>query len=195
VNGSITSATTVNGGSLFGSGTVGAVSVTSGFLVPKIVLNSGSITLSGAAARFSPEINMNNGGAPSAPLLNVTGTVALGGGTLSVSVLFVPDPALITSETFLLLANDGTDAITGGPFSSITFSGLSGLNYTTSVNYAFHGTDSLGRVGDGNDLAVTITGTAALPEPASFALLGGAGVLALRRKARGRLRCEARCRF
>ena len=40
------------------------------------------------------------------------------------------------------------------------------------------GTDSLGRIGDGNDLAVTI---AAVPEPQSFALLGLDALLLLSR--------------
>ena len=50
-------------------------------------------------------------------------------------------------------------------------------NYVVSVDYAFNGTDSLGRVGTGNDLAVTIT----LPEPSTFGLVFAGGALLLLR--------------
>ena len=44
------------------------------------------------------------------------------------------------------------------------------------------GTDSLGRIGDGNDMAVTIT--ASIPEPQSIALLSFGAFLILSRRRR-----------
>ncbi|HXA10429.1 MAG TPA: PEP-CTERM sorting domain-containing protein, partial [Chthoniobacterales bacterium] len=62
------------------------------------------------------------------------------------------------------------DPITG------TFSSITGLpaGYSATVNYAFSGTDSLGRTGDGNDLALQL-----VPEPQSFALLAVGAALSL----------------
>ena len=50
-------------------------------------------------------------------------------------------------------------------------------NYVVSVDYAFNGTDSLGRVGTGNDVAITI----AMPEPSTFGLIFVGGTLLLLR--------------
>lgn len=41
------------------------------------------------------------------------------------------------------------------------------LNYTAIIDYAFSGVDSLGRVGNGNDIALTL-----FPEPTGLVLLG-----------------------
>ena len=66
-------------------------------------------------------------------------------------------PVAGVDGTYLLVANDGSDAING------TFASIIGLpgGFSATVNYAFSGTDSLGRTGDGNDLAVHV-----VPEPA-----------------------------
>ena len=89
-----------------------------------------------------------------------TGSFNITGGTLMLSLSNLPVAGV--DGTYLLVANDGSDAIAG------TFATVTGLpaGFTATVNYAFNGTDSLGRTGDGNDLAVTV-----VPEPQSFALL------------------------
>jgi hypothetical protein len=64
-----------------------------------------------------------------------------------------------------------------------TFASITGLpaGYTATVNYAFSGTDSVGRVGDGNDVAITV-----VPEPSTAAaLVLAGGLLAMRRRRRG----------
>ena len=133
VNGSTNSASAVsvsNTATLGGSGTVnGTVSVASGgFLAPgnsPAILNSGSVTFT-SGSTFTAEVN----GATVGTLydqLNVTGTVALGGATLSTS-------GTITSsagQLITIIQNDGSDAITG------TFAGLAeGATVTiNSVNF------------------------------------------------------------
>ncbi len=180
VNGTSASAlhTVASAATLGGNGSIGAVTVNSGgTLSPGSSIGTfatGNLTLAGT---FLAEINLNNGGAPSADLLNLTGSFNIAGGVLMLSLSNLPDPSLFAGETILLAANDGTDAITGA------FSSVSGVpaGFGVTVNYAFSGTDALGRVGDGNDLAVTV-----VPEPATYALIAlGAPLLAfIRRKRR-----------
>ena len=68
-------------------------------------------------------------------------------------------PVAGVDGTYLLVANDGSDAING------TFASIIGLpgGFSATVDYAFNGTDSLGRTGNGNDLAVHV-----VPEPQSL---------------------------
>src|SRR4051794_28010579 len=65
--------------------------------------------------------------------------------------------------TFLIAANDASDPILG------TLATINDLpaGYIAILNYAFTGTDALGRIGDGNDLAVTLQ----VPEPGTIVLL------------------------
>ena len=176
VNGTLPSATVTvaNTGTLGGTGNLtGSVTVNSGgTLSPGNSIGTfatGSLSLSGT---FLAEIDLNNGGAASADLLNLSGSFNITGGMLMLSLSNLP--AAGAMGTFLLVANDGTDAI-NGTFGSIT--GLPG-GVSATVDYAFVGTDSLGRIGNGNDLAVNI-----VPEPQSWALLafGALSFLAFRR--------------
>jgi len=165
VNGAnASSSTTVqNTGTLGGNGTLAnAVTVnTGGTISPGAsvgTLSVGGLSLSGT---FLADIDLATGGAASADLLNLSGNFNITGATLSLSLANVP--ANLTSETIMLAANNSANAITGN------FANLTVLNgYTATVDYAFSGTDALGRTGDGNDLAVTIT---PVPEPQSYALL------------------------
>ncbi len=120
VNGSQpTSAVSVNGGALGGSGTVGAITSTAagGSVSPGSggpgVLNSGNLNLSSGSPSVVVQLNGTTAGS-GYDQLNVTGTVNLTGASLSGSVGFTP-PA---GSSFTIINNDGTDAIVG------TFAGL-----------------------------------------------------------------------
>lgn len=121
VNGSTasTSAVTVSGGTLGGTGTVnGAISIASGGkLAPGTspgILNSGNVSFA-SGSTFDVEIGGTTVGTEY-DQLNVTGTVSLGGSTLNLSVInsFTP----VSGQTFTIINNDSTEAVTG------TFSGL-----------------------------------------------------------------------
>ncbi len=174
VNGSASGTTIVNsGGTLGGTGSLtSAVTVqpggtlSPGSSIGTFAIGAGTarqLTLSGT---FLAEINLNNGGAASADLLNLTGTFGITGGILALQLSNIPAGAF--NGTYLLVANDAADAISG------TFINITGVpaGFTATAIYNFTGTDSLGRVGTGNDLAVNI-----VPEPQTYALLVLGGVL------------------
>ncbi len=186
-------ATTVNSGGLLGGlGTLAAVTNAGGTIAPGNgigatgnvgTLNTGNLTLAG---NFLADINLNNGGAASADLLNVTGSVNITGTTLNLSLGNVPLSAT-SPETFIIVKNDAADAVTG------TFTGVLGNFQSATVIYNYTGTDFLGQVGDGNDIAVTFQ---AVPEPATF-VMPAFGALALllhwrRRAARKSQELQAR---
>jgi autotransporter-associated beta strand protein len=99
-------------------------------------MSTGNVALNGTLAA---DVN----GTSAADLLNVTGTVTLGAtSALNLAVTGTP------SGPVIIVQNDGTDAVTG------TFATVTGLPAGVTISYAFSGTDSLGRVGDGNDIAV-----------------------------------------
>ena len=168
VNGANTSSSTMvaNTGTLGGIGNLsGPVTVASGGTISPGnsigTLSTGALSLSGT---YLAQIDLNNGGAAAADLLNVTGAVNLNtGSTLNLQLSNISTSA--TGETFMLLNNDSTDAVSG------SFSNITGLQsgVTATINYAFSGTDFLGRIGDGNDIAVTFD-TSAVPEPATFVM-------------------------
>ncbi len=183
IRGSLT-ATQVNvgaagntGNRLTGSGTAaGAVTVAPGSTIAPGdgigTLATGSLSLA-AASTFALEIDL--GVAPAADLLNVTGGISLTGSALALTLSNLSTLGL--PKTFLFAANDLIDPVTG------TFATITGVpnGYTAAVNYAFTGTDALGRTGTGNDVAVTI---AQVPEPGSLTLFGLAlaGLFAARRR-------------
>jgi len=176
VNGSIaSSAVTVNsGGTLGGSGTVGALTVTSGGTVgpgnSPGILSSGNFNLQ-TAGTLAMEVNGGTVGTQF-DQLNVTGTVVLNGTLSLTSTGYTP----VNGTLLFILANDGTDAITGnfdtlaeGSFLSV---GSQAYEITYLADYA--GSSFTG----GNDVALM-----AVPEPGP-ALLGGLGMLLLLRRRR-----------
>jgi autotransporter-associated beta strand protein len=179
VNGSLPSAgvTVNNTGVLGGTGALsGPVSVTTGAtLAPGNSIGNFSIGNLSLLGNLDTEIDLNNGGAASADLLNVTGSVNLSNATLDLIALNAP--TAFGGGTYLLLANDGSDLVGG------TFGAINGVpsGYTATIDYAFNGTDSLGRVGNGNDIAVTL-----IPEPGSLGVMLGlaGGALISRRRRR-----------
>ncbi|MEO5714831.1 MAG: autotransporter-associated beta strand repeat-containing protein [Luteolibacter sp.] len=175
VNGNIsTSITTVNtGGTLGGSGTVGDLIATTGGTVSPGnspgILSAGNTNLQ-SGSTLTIELNGANVGTEY-DQLNVTGSVALGG-TLSLSLGYTP----VNDALFFILANDGSDAISG------TFSGLADGSTVNFGGQDFHISyfgDSVGNTfTGGNDIALM-----AVPEP-SAAFLGALGALALIRRRR-----------
>ena len=152
VSGSIVSAVTVNDtATLAGDGGVGAVSVlTGGGLFPGSAttgdLATGNVALA-AGSTFDVRVTVPAAGQFDS--LTVTGTVDLGGATL---VIDPGGPAFTGTDSIVLIANDGNDAVTG------TFAGLpEGSTFTASdarkFNVSYHG-------GTGNDVTLSALRTA-----------------------------------
>jgi autotransporter-associated beta strand protein len=145
-------------------------------------LTTGSVSFNSIQnSRSRLLIDLNLGSTFNADLLNVFGDVRLGttvGATLGLNLLNAP--SYLEPTTFLIVANDGTDAVSG------QFGLVTGLpaGWTYSLDYAFSGIDALGRVGTGNDIAITLS---AIPEPSSMLLVGCGivGLLSRRRRAVG----------
>lgn len=180
INGNITtSITTVSsGGTLDGVGTVGAITVNSGgTLAPGSspgILNAGNTTL-----ELGSTLGIEIDGASLATgydQLNVGGTVSLAG-LLSITMgSFTP----ADGDLFFILANDGTDDISG-VFSNAALDGstysLDGQDFKISY-FGNHTGGGAGSFTGGNDVVLM-----AVPEPAS-ALLGSLGLIALLRRRR-----------
>ncbi len=151
LNGTAASASVASGAVLGGTGAVsGATSVVAGAALEPGnsvgAFGTGNLTVAGTIAA---EIDLATG-SMNADLVNTTGSVDVSGATLALQLLNAPSGAF--SGTFIIVANDGVDAVTG------QFASTTGLpeGFTADVTYSFTGTDSLGRVGDGNDIAVTV---------------------------------------
>jgi len=135
------------GGTLGGSGTVGAITVTSGKVAPGSspgILNSGAITFN-ASTTFQVELLGNIAGT-GFDQLNVTGAANLTGSTLSLAGGggFAP----LEGQPIVILKNDLADAITG------TFNGLPEGSVITvgmlKLRLSYAG-------GTGNDVTLTLT--------------------------------------
>jgi autotransporter-associated beta strand protein len=163
----------LNLGTFTGKGTVGTITSTGNGGPGSIMLNpSGTVSiltcsnvsLNAATVYAANLIGVNAG---TYNQLNVHGSVALNNATLSVSLGFTPT----VGESFLIIANDGADAVTG------TFNGLpEGSIFTNSgtvLQITYRGSD-------GNDVLLTrvnppaqLTSIAAL---ANSVQLQGAGL-------------------
>ncbi|MBJ7285773.1 MAG: autotransporter-associated beta strand repeat-containing protein [Akkermansiaceae bacterium] len=178
INGSIsTSTTTVNStGTLAGSGTVGAVTVKDGgFIAPGNspgILNTGNITLE-AGSSLGIEIDGATVGTQY-DRLNVTGSVSLAG-LLSMTMSGSYAPA--NGTLFFILANDGTDAITG-TFSNASVNGGTYTFGSQQFQISYAGDTATSSFTGGNDVVLQ-----AVPEPASL-LLGAVAILTLLRRRR-----------
>lgn len=177
VDGSISTSTTTtvqSGATLGGSGTVGGLTVNSGaFHTPGSspgIQNTGNYSNAGTLAI---EINGVTVGTDY-DQVNTTGTVLLTG-MLSITMGYTP----VDNALFFILANDGTDAISG-TFSNASINGntytLGGQDFAisyfgNSVNQTFTG---------GNDVVLRAV---VIPEPRA-ALLGSLGMLMLLRRRR-----------
>ncbi|HLG06011.1 MAG TPA: autotransporter-associated beta strand repeat-containing protein, partial [Gemmatimonadales bacterium] len=154
------SAVSLNGGTLGGTGTVASVTSTAsgGTVAPGAgpgILNSGGVNWSSGSPVFQVELNGTTAGADYDQLI-VTGTVNLTGSSFSGTVGYSPT----AGQTFTIVSNDGSDAVTG------TFAGLAqgvglaigGFNFTISYTG-----------GTGNDVVLTCTGTPVIAADASVA--------------------------
>ncbi|HUK22511.1 MAG TPA: autotransporter-associated beta strand repeat-containing protein [Gemmatimonadales bacterium] len=142
------SAVSLNGGTIGGTGTVGAITSTAagGAVAPGQgpgILNSGNVNLSTGAPSFVVQLNGTTLGT-GYDQLNVTGTVNLTGATLSGSVGFTATDGM----TFTIINNDGADAITG------TFAGLAQGSTVTLSGQTFKISYT---GGTGNDVVLTRT--------------------------------------
>jgi len=183
VTGSIAaSSALIDGGTLQGTGRVGAITGTSGHLHPggsPGILASGSLTMSPG---FSFDVSLDGPAAGSGySQLDVTGAVDLGGATLGATLGYAPawysgggPPDLL-----YIIKNDGADPVTG------QFAGLAqmsefdllynGTAYKAKISY--QGDYDAGTLAGGNDVVV------ALPEPATLSLLAaGVGAIWLKRR-------------
>ena len=164
--------------SIGGSGTVGALTVSSGgFINPGNspgILNTGDYTQVGT---YTAEITGIVAGTEH-DQINVTGTVNITGGSLS--TLFSAGTYAANNLIFILL-NDSTDAITGefaGLVNGATVTTYGGFDWTISYFADSTGASFTG----GNDIA--LMAVAPIPEPNVAALLGGFGALLILRRRR-----------
>jgi hypothetical protein len=163
VNGSISRDSSVivaMGGTLGGTGIVyGDVEVLpGGTLAPGVsqgLLNTGSLSLSPISSLLM-EINGTTAGSLYDQAL-VTGTVSLGGATLSLAGTYLPT----LNETFVLIQNDGTDPVAG------TFAGL-----PNNSSFTFNGRTMTIRYDGGTGNDVVLTATAGVPTAPDINLTG-----------------------
>ena len=180
MNGTIPGPVVVSaGGTLGGTGTVsGPVTINAGgTLSPGLspgITNTGDLALGGV---FLVEIEGTTIGTQY-DNTNVTGTVTIAGGTLTLAGAYAP----AVGDSFTIIANDGADAVTG------TFAGLA-EGATLTFNGATLGISYVG--GTGNDVVLTVLAAGlAVPVPTLSQwgllmlalLMGGAGAVAAWRR-------------
>ncbi|MHA3772517.1 beta strand repeat-containing protein [Verrucomicrobiota bacterium sgz303538] len=184
VDGSISGSTvSLNGGTLKGIGTTGALNVFGGILAPGNgpgTLNTGTLTFNGGALAL--EIGGSTAG--SYDQLNVVGGLAFNA-PVTLTLDFGTYDPVDGVDRFVIVNNDLTDAVTFGASDSRLFFGSTQLNEGTiftatsgSITQAFQITYAGGT--NNNDIVLT-----AVPEPGSTtALLIGLGMLASSRRRR-----------
>jgi autotransporter-associated beta strand protein len=182
------SATGTGAITILGPGTLGGTGAVSGAITSTGKISPGDPAVSnGFGTLKTGDVTSNSGGSllvdidvsntPAADLLDVTGAVSLTGSTVSLTLANAPAPEVtFVPQTYIIVNNDDVDTVTG-TFDTIL---VSVPGYHAIVNTAYTGTDNLGRIGDGNDIAVEVS----VPEPAALSglLMGGLALLGRRRR-------------
>ena len=153
-----TSTTVLSTGALGITGTINSPLTVNGELrpgasLPGIINNIGNVSFA-SGSFYRVEIGGTTPGntASNHDQLNVTGTVALGGATLTLAPFnsFVPS----AGQTFVIINNDGADAISGTfagfPEGSVITNFLGAANINATITYV-GGTN-------GNDVVITTSG-------------------------------------
>ncbi|HRJ71007.1 MAG TPA: autotransporter-associated beta strand repeat-containing protein [Terrimicrobiaceae bacterium] len=196
INGTGVSAVTVNAGVLGGSGVIGnSVTINSGgTLAPGNspgILSTGNLTLSGSGAVMSMELGKAiSGSQPVAGTdydqINVTGTVDLTGGDLSLTIL----SGLEFGDYYFLVLNDSSDPVTGifASLNGVATDLSQGATFTSGgrefqISYTASGFGASPSLVGGNDVALLV-----VPEPSTWALVGLAFALVLGRARPRRVR-------
>jgi autotransporter-associated beta strand protein len=131
-------------------------------------LNTKDTYLTSGTSSHVDEIDLT---ANNADLLSVTGTFNLQNSPM-LTLSFLNLPASPAPGTYMIVKNDGNDPINGTYNPAFNIVGnTGGVLGGFTIDYAFNGTDSMGRVGDGNDIAVSFV-PQAVPEPGTFVLFG-----------------------
>jgi fibronectin-binding autotransporter adhesin len=161
--------TIANGGILGGSGTTGDINAQSGSTLASGnspgCLNSGNLTLV-SGSTFEEQI-AGNTVCSEYDQVKVTGTVTLGNATLSTLLLNGFKPT--AGKTFIIIDNDGADAVTG------TFTGLAeGATFSVS-GYVFKISYT---GGDGNDVVLSVVSVPAVPNT-GFSLVAAHPLISL----------------
>jgi autotransporter-associated beta strand protein len=104
----------------------------------------GTLNVGATALAAGSTLRMDLNSSSSADVLNAVGSLDVSGAILDVSV----NGALNLNDAFTILANDGTDAVTGQFVGGTTISGSNDPRYVFSINYAG---------GDGNDIVATVS--------------------------------------
>ena len=175
VNGTISgSAFSVEGGTLGGSGTVGATTMTSGVIAPGNspgILNTGNLSLNGGSLAFE----LNGSATSQYDSIATTGTITLGA-DIPIAITLGYDPVDF-ADTFTLLSNDAADVVNLGAFRLSYLGNTLDEGETFTVGSQEFIMSYMG--GSGNDIVLS-----AIPEPGTAGLTAGALVLALARRRR-----------
>ena len=118
------------------------------------ILQTGSVTLS-LGSNFNVDISGTTAGV-SYDELKVTGSVSITGSNLVITA----GPSLSIGQTFYIVLNDGTDAITGTFAQGTTVTASNNLDIFL-INYLANGDGGI----VGNDISLTVIG---LPEPGTL---------------------------
>jgi len=156
INSAVTGGGTLGFSGFGGTGTVGAVNVTAGTISagtltsPNGILSTGNLTFT-ANGNYACKIAGPTPGTNGHDQLNVTGTVTLSNARLAPVPWNSFVPAL--GDTFVIIKNDGTDAV-NGTFLNAPEGSVFGGALNTAFRITYHG-------GDGNDVAITRVNKAA----------------------------------